>query len=83
MLSKLLVLGLAAIAYALPAAEIVQRDAPTGVTIKKIVFAGSGCPANSVGQFVSDDRTTYAHPPLKSALSEDFQANQIISLDSP
>jgi len=59
MLAKFLILGLAAIASALPAAEIVSRDAPTGVTIKKIVFAGSGCPANSVGQFVSDDRTTF------------------------
>jgi len=60
MLASLLTLGLAASAYALPATGLVERDAPTtGVTIKSLVYAGSGCPANSVGKFVSDDLKTF------------------------
>jgi hypothetical protein len=55
---RLLPLGLAAIAYALPTTEIAARDAPdrSQVFIQKLTWGGSGCPARSVLNFMSDDR---------------------------
>jgi len=61
LLSSLLTLGIAALAYALPAAEIVQRDTPdkSQVYIQKLTWGGSGCPAHSVSNFTSDARQTF------------------------
>jgi len=61
MLASLLTLGLAALAYALPATELAERDSPdrSQVYIQKLTWGGSGCPANTVGNFTSDDRQTF------------------------
>jgi hypothetical protein len=48
------------LATAVPAAIVVPGDAPdpSQVSIRGITYAGSGCPANSVGQFLSTDAST-------------------------
>ncbi|KAL2064276.1 hypothetical protein VTL71DRAFT_4770 [Oculimacula yallundae] len=33
--------------------------APTSVTIKNLVYGGTGCPQGTVGSFISPDRTTF------------------------
>jgi hypothetical protein len=48
------------LATAVVAAIVVPGDAPdpSQVSIRGITYAGSGCPANSVGQFLSTDAST-------------------------
>jgi hypothetical protein len=60
LLSSILTLGLAAIAYALPTTEILRRDGPDRgqVYIQRLSWGGSGCPAHSVSNFTSDDGQT-------------------------
>ena len=48
------------LATTIAAAVVIPSDRPdpSQVTIKAITYAGSGCPANSVGQFLSSDAST-------------------------
>jgi len=63
MLLSLFALGLAAVAYAAPAEELVQRGSPssTSVYIKSLTWDGTGCPReqDTVGYYISDDRTIF------------------------
>ncbi|KAK4238516.1 hypothetical protein C8A03DRAFT_15021 [Achaetomium macrosporum] len=49
---------LASVAVAAP--TLAERDGPSGheVQIQGFTYGGSGCPANTVGSMLSDDRTT-------------------------
>jgi len=60
MFAKLLTMGLAATAYALPASQTspVTPD-PSQVSIKGITYGGTGCPQGSIGSFISADRQTF------------------------
>ncbi len=69
MLNSLLTLVLAATAIASP---LVTSDVSTGavpppdqVTIKNLVYGGTGCPQGSVGSFVSPERQTSVFLTLK------------------
>ena len=63
MLTSFLTLALATAAYAIPAINTrgVAPD-PNQVTIKNIVYGGSGCPQGSVGSYISADRQTWVLP---------------------
>jgi hypothetical protein len=62
MLASLLILGLAALAYAIPTTELVQRDSPdlSQVFLQKVSWDGTGCPkeSNNVGNYTSPDKQT-------------------------
>ena len=59
--SIITLVGLASAAFAAPVADLAARDAPNSsdVYIENISYGGTGCPQGSVGQFLSDNRTTY------------------------
>ena len=66
MLTSLLALGLAALAYALPSVELVHRGDgpdPSQVYFESIVWNGSGCPAGSTGNYTSPDGQTLVFKP--------------------
>jgi hypothetical protein len=69
MLSIILTLALAGVAYALPS-EVEKRTTPDAseVYINSIVYGGSGCPQGSLGSFISADRQTSVPPDIKDSL---------------
>jgi hypothetical protein len=69
MLSAVLTLALAGVAYALPA-EVEKRTTPntSEVYINSIVYGGSGCPQGSLGSFISADRQTSVPLDIKDYL---------------
>jgi hypothetical protein len=69
MLSIILTLALAGVAYGLPA-EVEKRTTPdpSEVYINSIVYGGSGCPQGSLGSFISADRQTSVPLDLKDSV---------------
>jgi len=64
MLANFLLVALATLAVAMPAAEPAPAAAtvypdPTEVSINSIAYGGTGCPQGSIGSFISADRQTF------------------------
>ncbi|KAE8454279.1 hypothetical protein EG329_005204 [Mollisiaceae sp. DMI_Dod_QoI] len=60
MFSTLIALTLAVAAFAAPTVDLSSSSPPAGqVSIRGIVYGGTGCPQGSLGTFISDDRQTF------------------------
>jgi hypothetical protein len=60
--TSLITLVVAGFVAAAPILEDRDLPNPSQVFINNITYGGSGCPQNSVGQFLSEDRSTYFTP---------------------